>query len=175
MTTLAQGRGRGRAARRVPARSGRTAAGGGDFAASDLHEGGEARLGCEACESLRSGRTDRARREEKPGSKVASAPRAPVPARACTGRAAGVRLPPRASQHRAVGRLNTALAPAEATCRGESACRGGGRACATRCRVISPRRFPPPRLPRASTLSAAGAPRLQKSCCWRRPQSERWS
>ena len=50
MTTLAQGRGRGRATRRVPARTGRTAAGGGDFAASDLHEGGEARLGCEACE-----------------------------------------------------------------------------------------------------------------------------
>ena len=36
------------------------------------------------------GGTDRARREEMPGSKVTSAPRAPVPARANTGRWAGL-------------------------------------------------------------------------------------
>ena len=61
--------------------------------------------------------TDRARRDELtavPTREVASAPRAPVPARACTGKA------PRARRHRAAGGLSTALAPAEATCRGRA-------------------------------------------------------
>ena len=48
-----------------------------------------------------------------PTREVTSAPWAPVPARACTGKAA------RARQHRAVGRLSTAPAPAEVTCRGD--------------------------------------------------------
>ena len=55
-----------------------------------------------------------------PTREVASAPWAPVPARACTGRAATEARPTRASRHRAAGRLSTALAPAEATCRGRA-------------------------------------------------------
>ena len=100
----------------------------GDAAASDLHEKGDARQGCvRHVRGLRSGRTDRERREETPCSKVASAPWAPMSARACTGRAATEARPTRGRRHRAAGRLSTALAPAEATCRGEPACRGGWR------------------------------------------------
>ena len=131
----------------------------------------------EACESnvrgLRSGRTDRERREETPGSKVASAPKAPVPARACTGRAATEARPTRGRRHRAAGRgsaqrLRLRGRPAEA----EAACRPFGPTDATGPIAWSTCRSPPPRPPRASTASAAGAPRLQKSCRWRRPQSK---
>ena len=79
-----------------------------------------------------------------------------------------------ASQHRTVGRLSTARLqrrPAEA----DPACRGGRRACDTRRGSIFPCRFPPPPPPRASIPSAAGGPRLQKSCRWRRLQSKRFS
>ena len=98
-----------------------------------------------------------------PTREVTSAPWAPVPARACTGKAA------RARQHRAVGRLSTAPAPAEATCRGDLPAFRSDR----RDRPDPVQHVPtPPRPPRASTPSAAGAPRLQKSCRWRRPQSK---
>ena len=70
------------------------------------------------------GGTDRARREEMPGSKVTSAPRAPVPARANTGRWAGL------STWRGV--------------RSEPACRGGGRARDARSRSIRRSSHPPP-------------------------------
>ena len=69
----------------------------------------------------------------------------------------------RASQHRAVGMLSTAPAPAGATCRGEPACRPFGPTDATDPILCSTCRTPPPRPPRASTPSAAGGPRLQKS------------
>ena len=86
-----------------------------------------------------------------PKREVTSAPWAPVPARACTGKA------PRACQHRAVGRLSTAPAPAEATCRGDlPAFRSDRRDRPDHVQHV-------PRPPRASTPSAAGAPRLQKS------------
>ena len=98
-----------------------------------------------------------------PTREVTSAPWAPVPARACTGKA------PRARQHRSVGRLSTAPAPAEATCRGDLPAFRSDR----RDRPDPVQHVPtPPRPPRASTPSAAGAPRLQKSCRWRRPQSK---
>jgi len=70
------------------------------------------------------GGTDRARREEMPGSKVTSAPRAPVPARASTGRWAG---------------LSTWCGV-----RSEPACRGGGRARDARSRSIRRSSHPPP-------------------------------
>ena len=101
-----------------------------------------------------------------PTREVTSAPWAPVPARACTGKAR------RARQHRAVGRLSTAPAPAGATCRGEPACRPFGPTDATDPIAWSTCRCRPPRPPRASTPSVAGASRLQKSCRWRRPQSK---
>ena len=53
-----------------------------------------------------------------PTREVTSAPWAPVPARACTGRAATEARPTRDRRHRAAGRVSTAPAPAEATCRG---------------------------------------------------------
>ena len=58
--------------------------------------------------------------------------------------------------------------PAEA----EPACRPFGPTDATDPIAWSTCRTPPPRPPRASTPSAAGAPRLHKSCRWRRPQSK---
>ena len=168
-----QGRGRGRAARRVPTRAGRSAAGG-ETPQQATCTKRDARQGCvRHVRGLRSGRTDRERREETPGSKVASAPWAPVPARACTGRAATEARPTRASRHRAAGRraaqrLRLRRRPAEA----EAACRPFGPTDATDPIAWSTCRSPPPRPPRASTPSAAGAPRLQKSCRWRRPQSK---
>ena len=48
-----------------------------------------------------------------PKMEVTSAPWAPVPARACTGKA------PRARQHRAVGRLSTQRLRLQRTCRGD--------------------------------------------------------
>ena len=114
--------------------------------------------------------TDRARRGElMPTREVASAPKAPVPARACTGRActgnavAGTARPAGSAQ-----RLRLRRRPAEA----EAACRPFGPTDATGPIAWSTCRSPPPRPPRASTVSAAGAPRLQKSCRWRRPQSK---
>lgn len=101
---------------------------------------------------------DPARREEKLSNKVTSAPQAPVPARANTGRSAG-----------SVQRLRLQRRPAEA----DPACRGGRRACDTRRGSILPCRSPPPPQPRASIPSAAGGPRLQKSCRRRRLQSKR--
>ena len=89
------------------------------------------------------GGTDRARREEMPGSKVTSAPRAPVPARASTGRWAGL------STWRGV--------------RSEPACRGGGRARDARSRSIRRSSHPPP-------VARASGPRLQKGCRCRRRQ-----
>ena len=76
--------------------------------------------------------------------------------------------PTRGRRHRAAGKLSTAPAPAEA----ESACRPFGPTDATGPIAWSTCRSPPPRPPRASTPSAAGAPRLQKSCRWHRPQSK---
>ena len=58
--------------------------------------------------------------------------------------------------------------PAEA----EPACRPFGPTDATDPIAWSTCLSPPPRPPRASTPSAAGAPRLHKSCRWRRPQSK---
>ena len=202
------------------------------------------------------GGTDRARREEMPGSKVTSAPRAPVPARANTGRWAGLstwcgvrsepacrgggrardarsildraasllpsapvaRIDPsarqrasaaeglpqkgcrrrrreggrrrrRAASRAARGRVRGVRGTASAGC--GSACGGsrasGGRRWSTPS-VRAPGPFgptdatdpiawstclsPPPRPPRASTPSAAGAPRLHKSCREGRPQSK---
>ena len=65
-------------------------------------------------------------------------------------------------------RLRLRRRPAEA----EAACRPFGPTDATDPIAWSTCRSPPPRPPRASTPSAAGAPRLQKSCRWRRPQSK---
>ena len=65
-------------------------------------------------------------------------------------------------------RLRLRRRPAEA----ESACRPFGPTDATGPIAWSTCRSPPPRPPRASTPSAAGAPRLQKSCRWHRPQSK---
>ena len=84
------------------------------------------------------GGTDRARREEMPGSKVTSAPRAPVPARASTGRWAGL------STWRGV--------------RSEPACRGGGRARDARSRSIRRSSHPPPRRARQRASAAEGLP-----------------
>ena len=65
-------------------------------------------------------------------------------------------------------RLRLRRRPAEA----EPACRPFGPTDATGPIAWSTCRSPPPRPPRASTPSAAGAPRLQKSCRWRQPQSK---
>jgi len=65
-------------------------------------------------------------------------------------------------------RLRLRRRPAEA----EPACRPFGPTDATGPIAWSTCRSPPPRPPRASAPSAAGAPRLQKSCRWRRPQSK---
>ena len=150
------------------------------------------------------GGTDRARREEMPGSKVTSAPRAPVPARANTGRwaglstscgvrsepaacgvARGARARARRARHGVRGVRGTASAGCGSACGGSRA--SGGRRWSTPS-VRAPGPFgptdatdpiawstclsPPPRPPRASTPSAAGAPRLHKSCRERRPQSK---
>ena len=98
------------------------------------------------------GGTDRARREEMPGSKVTSAPRAPVPARANTGRWAG---------------LSTWCGV-----RSEPACRGGGRARDARSRSIAPRRssHPPPvaRIDPSARQRASAAEELPQKGCRRR-------
>ena len=108
-----QGRGRGRAARRVPARAGRSAAGGEEGAASDLHGEGDARQGCvRHVRGLQSGRTDRARRRETPGSKVAS----PLGRRCRREPAPG-----------AVGRPEALCGVLRRPRRGAPTCRGGGR------------------------------------------------
>ena len=79
----------------------------------------------------------------------------------------------RGRRHRAAGRGSAQRVrlrgrPAEA----EAACRPFGPTDATGPIACSTCRPPPPRPPRASNVSAAGAPRLQKSCRWRRPQSK---
>ena len=83
--------------------------------------------------------------------------------------------PTRGRRHRAAGKLSTVPAPAEATCRGRAGVptvRSDRRDRSDRVEHDSTCRSPPPRPPRASTPSAAGAPRLQKSCRWHRPQSK---
>ena len=80
-----------------------------------------------------------------------------------------------ASQHRTVGRLSTALAPAEATCRGRSGLPGWKEGMRHTPWLNLSVPIPPPPPPRASIPSAAGGPRLQKSCRWRRLQSKRLS
>ena len=83
--------------------------------------------------------------------------------------------PTRGRRHRAAGRLSTAPAPAEATCRGRAdvpTVRSDRRDRPRDPIAWITCRSPPPRPPRASTPSAAGAPRLQKSCRWHRPQSK---
>jgi hypothetical protein len=84
------------------------------------------------------GGADRARREEMPGSKVTWAPRAPVPARANTGRWAG---------------LSTWCGVWS-----EPACRGGGRARDARSRLIAPRPSLLPSAPRRRAHRPERAP-----------------
>ena len=120
---------------------------------------------------------------------------APVPARANTGRwaglsttcgvARGARARARRARHGVRGVRGTASAGCGSACGGSRA--SGGRRWSTPS-VRAPGPFgptdatdpiawstclsPPPRPPRASTPSAAGAPRLHKSCRERRPQSK---
>ena len=120
---------------------------------------------------------------------------APVPARANTGRwaglsttcgvARGARARARRARHGVRGVRGTASAGCGSACGGSRA--SGGRRWSTPS-VRAPSPFgptdatdpiawstclsPPPRPPRASTPSAAGAPRLHKSCRERRPQSK---
>ena len=80
-------------------------------------------------------------------------------------------LPPRRQTGRSAGsaqRLRLQRRSAEA----EPACRPFGPTDATDPIAWSTCLSPPPRPPRASTPSAAGAPRLHKSCRERRPQSK---
>ena len=159
------------------------------------------------------GGTDRARREEMPGSKVRDVGPSGSGAGASQHRAVGgpqhvVRRPERAgrvrrrarregacaacaarrarrARHGVRGVRGTASAGCGSACGGSRA--SGGRRWSTPS-VRAPSPFgptdatdpiawstclsPPPRPPRASTPSAAGAPRLHKSCRERRPQSK---
>ena len=100
-----------------------------------------------------------------PKREVTSAPWAPVPARACTGKA------PRARQHRAVGRLSTAPAPAEATCRGDLPAFRSDRRDPIPCSTCRPRRAH--RAPRTLRQPARPGCRRADACVGRKVRGAR--
>ena len=100
-----------------------------------------------------------------PKREVTSAPWAPVPARACTGKA------PRARQHRAVGRLSTAPAPAEATCRGDLPAFRSDRRDPIPCSTCRPRRAH--RAPRPLRQPARPGCRRADACVGRKVRGAR--